>query len=194
MWKLKVSVFSVLAVLTAACSGREPLSGTEAYEDDPWLLEFEEIAPGIHVAIRPEPLRYIVEGNVTIIVNDEDVVVIEGSGSPIAARRVIRHIRSLTKKPVSVLVNTHGHGDHTLGNEEYVKAYPGVEIVAHPETHAYLTGRAIGYVADIAASTQSRKDAGFAEIERLRAEGVAGNEAVIANLERGARILSEKKT
>ncbi len=184
MWKAGVSLFAVLVILTAACSGQGSPSVTQAYDDDPWLLEFEEIVPGIHVAKRPEPLRYIVEGNVTIVVNDEDVVVIDGSGSPIAARRVIGYIRTLTDKPVSVLVNTHGHGDHTLGNESYVKAYPGVEIVAHPETRAYLTGRGIHYVADIAASTQSRKDAGFAEIERLRAEAAPGNEAVIANLER----------
>lgn len=184
MGKARITVLTLLAVLAAACSDQESASGTEAYEDDPWLHEFEEVAPGIHVAIRPEPLRYIVEGNVTIIVNDEDVVVVDGSGSPIAARRIIRYIRSLTERPVSVLVNTHGHGDHTLGNEAYVKAYPGVEIVAHPETHAYLTGRGIRYVADIAESTQSRKDAGFAEIDRLRAEGAPGNEAIVANLER----------
>jgi cyclase len=184
MWKVKISAVTFLVVLSAACSGQGSTLGTEAYDDDPWLLEFEEIVPGVHVATRPEPLRYIVEGNVTIIVNDEDVVVVDGSGSPIAARRVIRHIRSLTEKPVSVLVNTHGHGDHTLGNEEYVKAYPGVEIVAHSETYKYLTGRGIGYVADIATSTQSRKEAGFAEIERLRTEAAPGYEAVIANLER----------
>ncbi len=184
MWNVKVTVFTLLVAVTSACSGQETSSVTEAYEDDPWLLEFEEIAPNIHVATRPEPLRYIVEGNVTIIVNEEDVVVVDGSGSPIAARRVIEHIRSLMKRPVSVLVNTHGHGDHTLGNEAYIEAYPGVEIVAHPKTYAYLTGRGIGYVADIAESTQSRKDAGFAEINRLRAEGAPGSEAVIANLER----------
>ncbi len=179
-----MTVFTLLVAVTSACSGQETSSVTEAYEDDPWLLEFEEIAPNIHVATRPEPLRYIVEGNVTIIVNEEDVVVVDGSGSPIAARRVIEHIRSLMKRPVSVLVNTHGHGDHTLGNEAYIEAYPGVEIVAHPKTYAYLTGRGIGYVADIAESTQSRKDAGLAEINRLRAEGAPGSEAVIANLER----------
>lgn len=184
MWKLGLSLLIVQTVLGAACSGQPPVSEIETYDDDPWLLEFQEVVPGIHVAIRPEPLRYLVEGNVTIVLNDDDAVVVDGSGSPIAARRVIRYIRSLTENPVSVLINTHGHGDHTLGNEAYVEAYPGVEIVAHSETRAYLTGQGIGYVADIAASTQSRKEAGFAEIERLRAEGAPGHEAVIANLER----------
>lgn len=184
MWKIQASNLLILTVLLAACAGQRETPDSEAYDDDPWLLEFEEIVSGIHVASRPEPLRYIVEGNVTIIVNEEDVVVVDGSGSPLAARRVIRYIRSQTEAPVSVLVNTHGHGDHTLGNEAYVQAYPGVEIVAHPATYAYLTGRGIGYVADIAASTQSRKEAGFAEIERLREEGGPGNVAVIANLER----------
>lgn len=184
MTKTGIALLLALCTIAPACTSRVISSGGEGYQDDPWQLVFEEVAPGIHVASRPEPLRYLVEGNVTIIVNEEDVVVVDGSGAPVAARRVIRYIRSITDRPVTVLVNTHGHGDHTLGNEAYVAAYPGVEIVAHPQTHAYLTGRGIGYVSDIATSTQSRKEAGFAEIERLRAEAAPGHEAVIANLER----------
>lgn len=180
----------LIFVLAVGCQDAATVRDTdldyvgEAYDDDPWLLEFEEIAPDVHVASRPEPLRYIVEGNVTIIVNDDDVVVVDAGGAPIAARRTIEYIRTLTDAPVSMVVNTHGHGDHTLGNAEYAAAFPGVEIIAHPETRAYLTGRGIGYVQDIAESTQSRKDAGFAEIERLKAAGDPGHEAVVANLER----------
>lgn len=154
------------------------------YRDDPWLIEFNQIAPGIHVGFRPEPLRYIVEGNVTIVINESDVVVIDGSGSPISGRRVIDYIKQQTVNPVTVLILTHGHGDHTLGTEEYVRAYPGIEIIAHPETYAYLTGSGIGYVADMARSVEERKRNGFAEIERVKEVAAPGYEAVVYNLRR----------
>jgi len=43
------------------------------------LFDFEitKVADGVYVALRPDPLRYFVEGNVTIIVNDRDVVVVD---------------------------------------------------------------------------------------------------------------------
>ena len=156
--------------------------------NSPWALQFRQITGDVYVAYRPEPLRFIVEGNVTIIINDADVVVVDGSGAPEAARQVIAYIRKLTVNPVRVLINTHGHGDHTLGNQEYVEAFPGVEIIARPETRDYMTGtgyppgRGIDYVRQIARSIDSRKQAGEAEIARLQNEGVAENDTIIALL------------
>ncbi|MCZ6659420.1 MAG: MBL fold metallo-hydrolase, partial [Gammaproteobacteria bacterium] len=144
------------------------------------------ITDDIHVAYRPEPLRYLVEGNVTIIVNEHDVVVVDGSGSPEAARQVIEHIRELTPNPVSVLINTHGHGDHTLGNQEYVSAFPGIQIVTHPGTRAYMTGttpgRGIDYVRQIARNVESRIANGMLEIDSLERDPTPGNNLVVANL------------
>jgi cyclase len=156
--------------------------------DSPWQIKLRQVTGDVYVAYRPDPLRFIVEGNVTIIINDADVVVVDGSGAPEAARQVIAYIRQLTPNPVRVLINTHGHGDHTLGNQEYVEAFPGVEIIARPETRDYMTGagyppgRGIDYVRQIARSTASRKEAGAAEIARLRDEGVAENDTIIALL------------
>jgi glyoxylase-like metal-dependent hydrolase (beta-lactamase superfamily II) len=39
---------------------------------------------------------------------------------------------------VRVLVNSHWHQDHWSGNDEYVKAYPGLRIVASEETRDYM--------------------------------------------------------
>jgi cyclase len=154
------------------------------YLDDPWQIEFRQISPDIHFGFRPEPLRYIVEGNVTIVINDNDVVVIDGSGSPTSGRRVIAYIKKQTDNPVSTVIVTHGHGDHSLGLEEYVKAFPGVEIIAHPKTYEYMTGSGIGYVADMARSVEQRKKDGFAEIERVKKEAAEGYEEVVVNLTR----------
>lgn len=172
-------VLTILLATLPAGAG----SAREAPDDQGlFTIDFQKIADDVYVASRPEPLRFMVEGNVTIIVNDRDVVVVDASGTPETARKVIAGIRKLSSRPVRYLVNTHAHGDHTVGNQEYLRAFPGVEIVGHPETLAYLTGRGIGYVAEIAASTESRKADGRKEIARVLAEGRPGADRIVANL------------
>ncbi|MGE0352138.1 MAG: MBL fold metallo-hydrolase [Gemmatimonadales bacterium] len=170
-----------LSILLAAVLA--PVAGAQSEPDQGlFTIEFDKLTDDIYVASRPEPLRFMVEGNVTIIINDRDVVVVDGSGTPETARKVIAGIRELTSKPVRYLISTHGHGDHTIGNQEYVRAFPGVEIIGHPETYTYLTGDGIRYVGQIAENTESRKAAGRKEIARVREEDRPGADLIIANL------------
>jgi glyoxylase-like metal-dependent hydrolase (beta-lactamase superfamily II) len=92
-----------------------------------------EVAAGVFAFVFDNPLGEGagVDGTALVIINDEDVVVVDAQGMPVTARRVIAEIRKLTRKPVRIVVNTHWHGDHWLGNQAYRDAYPGVEFVAH---------------------------------------------------------------
>jgi glyoxylase-like metal-dependent hydrolase (beta-lactamase superfamily II) len=74
-------------------------------------------------------LRWVT-ANIIVIVNDADVLVVDSGLTPSAAESAIREIRKLTSKPVRYLVNTHWHGDHWQGNEAFVAAWPGLEIIA----------------------------------------------------------------
>ena len=51
------------------------------------------------------------------------------------ARMVIAEIRKITTKPVRTLINSHWHQDHGPGNDEYVKAFPGLQM-SRPPNHA----------------------------------------------------------
>jgi glyoxylase-like metal-dependent hydrolase (beta-lactamase superfamily II) len=113
-----------------------------------WGLEIVPLKPDIYLLQRPEPLRQPVEGNVLVIVNERDVVVFEGGGMPVAADNAIRLIRSITRKPVSHLINSHWHGDHNLGNQVYRAQYPGITIVAHPATRDAMLGPPYQYVTE----------------------------------------------
>ncbi|MCB0279686.1 MAG: MBL fold metallo-hydrolase [Calditrichaeota bacterium] len=104
----------------------------------PYQLSLKKIADDVYVIYRPDHLRASVEGNVTVIINDDHILVVDGSSAPGAAKNAIAYIKQLSPLPVRYLVNTHGHGDHTLGNEEYLKTYPGVQIIAHPKTREYM--------------------------------------------------------
>lgn len=174
--KVKAFILTFLLATTTAAYGQGGSSS------DPLEIKFKKLKEGIYLAYRPETLRYWVEGNVVIIVNDSDVVVVDASGTPRSAQTVIAEIRRLTNKPVRYLINTHGHGDHTIGNQEYVKAFPGIEIVAHEKTAEYISGAGYQYVDDIARSTESRKKEGEAEIARLQAAGRQADRPVIENL------------
>jgi glyoxylase-like metal-dependent hydrolase (beta-lactamase superfamily II) len=46
---------------------------------------------------------------------------------------------------VRVLVNSHWHQDHWSGNDEYVRAFPGLRIVASDETRRYMSRMAPGF-------------------------------------------------
>ena len=173
-------IFGLIIWLGVFCAGSicaQTPAASEVLE-----IKFKKLRDDIYVAYRPDTLKYWVEGNVTIIINESDVVVVDASGAPRSAQIVIAEIRRLTKKPVRYLINTHGHGDHTVGNQEYLKAFPEIEIIAHEKTAEYITGAGYNYVEEIAKNTDSRKKEGEAEIARLAAEKKAGNAAVIENL------------
>lgn len=123
------------------------LTASAAPASDPYEFELQQLAEGVYVAIRPESIRIPVEGNATILINDHDVVVVEGGGMPLAAERVLAKIRELTDKPVRYVINSHWHGDHHLGNQVYTDAFPDVEIISHRFTREEITGTAMDYLA-----------------------------------------------
>jgi glyoxylase-like metal-dependent hydrolase (beta-lactamase superfamily II) len=137
--------------------------------DDLYALEVHRVADGIYVATRPEPLRLYVEGNATIIINERDVVVVDAGGAPLAARNVIAEIRKLTANPVRYVINTHIHRDHRFGLQEYVAAFPGVEIIAHPEIHDIIAATSPKYLDDLIARTNGPQRKLEDEVARGRA-------------------------
>ena len=106
-------------------------------------FELVRAAVGVYAAIRTDSSANVVHGNTTVIVNDRDVVVVDAAGTPAAARRVIAAVRQLTPKPVRYLINTHWHDDHTMGNQAWAEAYPGLEIIGHPDTRHDMTTKAV---------------------------------------------------
>jgi glyoxylase-like metal-dependent hydrolase (beta-lactamase superfamily II) len=110
-------------------------------QEDPFAVEIEKIADDVYVAKRPFSWRLPVQANVTIIINQHDVVLVDGAGLPAHAERIIAAIRNLTDKPVSTILTTHWHGDHNLGYSVFRREYPQVRIVAHENTrHAMANG------------------------------------------------------
>jgi cyclase len=68
--------------------------------------------------------------NLTVFVTDIGVVMVE-SGYPGWTQDVLDKIKSVTDKPLVMVINTHAHGDHAGMNPEIGKMAGNVEFVAH---------------------------------------------------------------
>lgn len=67
-------------------------------------------------------------GNIGVSTGDDGVFVIDDQFAPLSIK-IMQAIKTLSDKPVSYVLNTHWHGDHTGGNENFGKA--GAVVVAH---------------------------------------------------------------
>ncbi len=66
--------------------------------------------------------------NAGIIIGKDGIVVVDTLVSAREAKRFIKDIRAVSKKPIRYVINTHYHLDHAFGNSEFVKL--GAVIVA----------------------------------------------------------------
>ena len=119
----------------------------------------EVLREGIYLFRAPSALDRWTATNVVVIVNDQDVTVFDSNTRPRTARMVIEEIRKITSKPVKTLINSHWHQDHWSGNDEYVKAFPGVRIIATTETRGYMSRMGSRFFADGLTASVARQRA-----------------------------------
>jgi cyclase len=75
-------------------------------------------------------------GNMGLSVGADAVLLIDDQFAPLS-EKIQAAIKAITPKPVSLLVNTHWHGDHTGGNVNFGKA--GAMIVANDNVRKRLS-------------------------------------------------------
>lgn len=64
--------------------------------------------------------------NSTLIIGDSGAIVIDTGFTDEIGMHLKKEVAKLTKKPVTVVINTHHHGDHTFGNA----AFPGAKVIS----------------------------------------------------------------
>lgn len=94
---------------------------------------FDELAEGVYA--------YTAEGdpNAGVVVGDDGVAVIDALATPFRAKRLLRLIRGVTKKPVKYLVLTHYHAVRVLG----ASAFGAREIIASQSTRELIKERGV---------------------------------------------------
>jgi glyoxylase-like metal-dependent hydrolase (beta-lactamase superfamily II) len=124
---------ALVAALTSA-----PMFAQAPAQSASQSFEIVPVASGVYAAIGKNG----VFGNGAFIVGPDGVVVVDTQLRPSWARDLIAEIRKVTDKPVRYVINTHWHGDHTLGNQAYAAAFgPNVAFVAQTNTREDLIAR-----------------------------------------------------
>jgi cyclase len=90
-----------------------------------WRTGLIEVAPNIFGYVQAGGETGVSNGG--LIVGEESAIAVDALFVPSMTKRWLKTIRGATKLPVSHLINTHHHIDHTGGNPYFAKS----EIVAH---------------------------------------------------------------
>lgn len=94
------------------------------------LPKVEKITERVYALLGPEGIPDKKNGgymvNSTVIIADHGVILIDTGFTDEIGKHIRQVIATLTSKPVTHIINTHHHGDHTLGNS----AFPGAQVLS----------------------------------------------------------------
>jgi cyclase len=76
-----------------------------------------------------------IDSNTTFLISKEGVIVVDTRVTPAEAKKVKEAIREQTQLPILYAINTHYHGDHTFGNQEFKDTHA---IIAHENVRKAL--------------------------------------------------------
>ena len=113
-------MFRVLLVFAALCGSLTALA-----QDFATAVKSTEVVPGVYLI---EGADGFAGGNITLLVGEERVVLIDDGVEPIADA-LIDSVAELAGRPVDFVINTHVHGDHVGSNAAYSAA--GAVVFAH---------------------------------------------------------------
>jgi glyoxylase-like metal-dependent hydrolase (beta-lactamase superfamily II) len=89
-----------------------------------------------------------------VILGGGDVAVIDTRSTPIQAREIVDAIRELTRDPVSIVIDTHWHFDHSFGNATFRPA----TIWGHARVPGRMLGQGPSVIEEVAAEIPSIAD------------------------------------
>src|SRR5689334_25176976 len=89
-------------------------------------------------ATKLTPNFYVLEGQggaIGVLVGPDGVFMVDSQFAPLSDK-IAAAIRQISDRPIRFMVNTHVHGDHTGGNENFGKM--GATILARPQLRERL--------------------------------------------------------
>ena len=116
----------------------------------------EKITEHVYALLGPEGLPDKKNGgymvNSTVIIADHGVILIDTGFNDEIGKHISQAIAKLTPKPVTNIINTHHHGDHTLGNS----AFPGAQVLSAQKCKELLESAGYEWI-DIIQNVLERK-------------------------------------
>ncbi len=97
----------------------------------------QKVAADIYVIHGPQGVPSVKNqsfmNNPSWVITQDGVVVIDPGSSVQVGRMVVAQLKKTTKLPVTHVFNTHVHGDHWLGNQAMLEAWPKATLIGHPD-------------------------------------------------------------
>src|SRR6185503_15403532 len=84
---------------------------------------------------------------VSIIEQQDGLVLVDSGGTIAHGRAITAYIRSITRRPVKAVLITHWHNDHPLGIAAIREAWPRVRVISTAATRTDLLGPTMTSVA-----------------------------------------------
>src|SRR5437773_6226419 len=117
-----LSILVSLGILTIAAAGLQ--------NPTPAALEIQKVKDNLYMVVTPD----YGAGNTAVFITDGGVVLVD-TKTPGNGQLILDKVKTVTQKPVTMIINTHTHLDHTGSNDFFTG---NVEFVAHENTKANM--------------------------------------------------------
>jgi glyoxylase-like metal-dependent hydrolase (beta-lactamase superfamily II) len=118
---------TLLGVLIAVGALSLAVTAQQGAQSAPKVIESEKVKDNLYVFRGGG-------GNTAVFITQNGVVVVDTKTAG-WGQVIIDKIKTITDKPVTTIINTHSHGDHTSGNVEFPAT---VDIIAHENAKAEI--------------------------------------------------------
>jgi cyclase len=118
---------AVLSVLLLAGAISMAVARQQTQQSQPVALEIQNVKDNLYMITGARS-----GGNTAAFITEKGVVVVD-TKYPNYGPSILEKIKSVTPKPVIMVINTHTHGDHVGGNSGFTGA---VEFIAHENCKA----------------------------------------------------------
>jgi glyoxylase-like metal-dependent hydrolase (beta-lactamase superfamily II) len=96
----------------------------------PAALDIRKVKDNLYMVVTPD----YGAGNTAVFITDNGVVLVD-TKTPGNGQSILDKVKTVTQKPVTTIINTHSHQDHS-GSNDFFKT--NVEFVAHENTRANM--------------------------------------------------------
>lgn len=138
-WMLRF-LFALALFFNAACAATNPPTVRQlpSSAEAVYGYQVERLSDGVHSLNQGDGFYLQPRGNVGVIEQSSGIVLVDSGGSPAGAEQVIAFIRSISDKPVTAIVLSHWHGDHTLGVSRLLQEWPQARVISTQPTREML--------------------------------------------------------
>jgi cyclase len=125
---------TILGTLVAAATASMAVAAAQAPAPSPAAVanaKIEKVRDNLYVITgsSAENFELFSGGNTAVFITEAGVVLVD-TKIPNWGPTIVERVRSVTNKPITTIINTHAHGDHTGSNE----FFPNVQAVVHENT------------------------------------------------------------